>query len=200
MGGCSRLESLHVFVGHFKIFSTILDHLVYKKVYLLLFPSRWVKRNPSFFVLISIPQNINALQSSSVTNSQIPVSFGALVPLPNFAEDQPDSASDCESVCIEIGLVINSPISFSPESHAISHAASRVSDSGSKSFGTVKDPLSQSQRNFGKDTLLAVPVELEVLSRRVGPVLLNSVADIPKNFSFGGVVNFRVIFDLVNGP
>lgn len=44
-----------------------------------------------------------------------------------------------------------------------------------------------------------MPVELEVSTCGVGFVLLNSVADIPQDFGFGGDVNFRMILNLVNG-
>jgi hypothetical protein len=44
-----------------------------------------------------------------------------------------------------------------------------------------------------------MPVELEVVAGGVGFVFLDSVADISEYFGFGGVVNFGVIFDFING-
>jgi hypothetical protein len=44
-----------------------------------------------------------------------------------------------------------------------------------------------------------MPVEFEVIARGEGFVLLDSVADIPENFGFDGVVNFGVIFYLIDG-
>jgi hypothetical protein len=44
-----------------------------------------------------------------------------------------------------------------------------------------------------------MPVELEVIAGGEGFVLLDSIADIPKNFGFNGVVNFRVILYLIDG-
>lgn len=45
-----------------------------------------------------------------------------------------------------------------------------------------------------------MPVEFEVLAGRVGSVFLYSVADVSKDFGFGGVVDFGMIFDLIDGP
>ena len=44
-----------------------------------------------------------------------------------------------------------------------------------------------------------MPVEFKFFTRRVGLVFLNSVADVSENFSFGRVVDFGMIFDLING-
>lgn len=45
-----------------------------------------------------------------------------------------------------------------------------------------------------------MPVELEVVAGGVGFVLLNTVADVSENFGFDGVVDFGVIFDLIDCP
>lgn len=44
-----------------------------------------------------------------------------------------------------------------------------------------------------------MPVEFQILGFGVRLILLNSVADIPQNFSFCGIVDFGMILDLIDG-
>jgi hypothetical protein len=170
------------------------------KFYLFFFPARRVKWDSSFRVFIAVSQDINALETSSITDGQISVSFRSFIPLPNFTENQTNSTCNCKGISVKVRLILDFPIPLSPESHSISHTASGISNSSPESLGTVENPLSQSQRYLGQDSLLTVPVELEVSTCGIGFVLLNSVADISEDFGLGSVVNFWMILDLINGP
>ena len=44
-----------------------------------------------------------------------------------------------------------------------------------------------------------MPIKLEFFGSGIRSVLLNSITDIPENFGFGRVINFRMIFNLING-
>lgn len=167
--------------------------------YFFLFPSWRIEGDSSFGIFIAVSQDVNTLKASSVSDGQVSVSFGSFIPFPDFTKDKADSSSNCKGVGVKVGLVFNFPISFSPKGHSVGHAASGVSNSGPESIGTVKDPFGQSQRDFRKDGFLTMPVELEVIAGGVGFVLLDTVADVSEDFGFGGIVNFGVIFDFING-
>lgn len=167
--------------------------------YLLFLPVWRVKGHSSLSVFVSISQNIHALKASSVSDSKVSVSLGSFVPLPDLAENESDCSSNSKSVCVKIRFVLNFPVPFSPKCHSVGHTSSWVSDSGPECFWTVENPLSKSQWNFWQNVFLSMPIELEFFSSGVRLVLLNSITDIPKNLGFGGVVNFRMIFNLVDG-
>ena len=109
--------------------------------YILFFPVRWIKSDTSFEILITISQNIDTLKSSAISYSKIPISFSALIPFPNLTKYQSNSTSNSKRISIKISLILNSPVSFGPKSHSISHASSWVSHSGSEVLGAIIYPL-----------------------------------------------------------
>ena len=140
----AALPGLSVFMYSWPILRFFLLYSInlFKKYkYLFSFPSWWIKSNSSFCIFITISEDVDTLETSSVTDGQISVSLGSFVPFPNLTKNQSNSTCNCKSISIEIRFIFNFPISLSPKGHSISHASCWISNSGSECFRTIENPF-----------------------------------------------------------
>lgn len=122
--------------------------------YIFLGPVWRVKGNASFLVLAGVAEDVDTLQAAAISDRQAAAGLRALEPFPNFAEDEADCPSNCESVGIEIFNAFDPPVALGPKGHAVSHGSSAIDHSGPETLRTVEDPFGQSQSDLREAALL----------------------------------------------
>ena len=90
-------------------------------MYVLFCPVWRVEGNSSFLVLQLVPEDVDTLEASSISDGQVSVSFRPLEPIPDLTEDQAHCSCNCEGIDIQIFLIFYFPVPFGPVGHPISH-------------------------------------------------------------------------------